>query len=83
MSDEKTEAVKAKVHRLLEANFIESIDYPSWLANVVMVQKKNGKWRMCIDFTSLNKSLPERQLPPTKDRQDFRLNDRMRSNVST
>jgi hypothetical protein len=44
MSDEKTEAAKAKVHRLLEANFIEPIAYPTWLANVVMVQKKSGKW---------------------------------------
>jgi hypothetical protein len=43
MSDEKTEAVKAEVHRLLEAKFIEQIDYSTWLANVIMVQKKNGK----------------------------------------
>jgi hypothetical protein len=58
MSDEKTEAVKAKVHHLLEAKFIKPIAYPTWLANVVMVQKKNGKWRMCIDFISLNKACP-------------------------
>jgi hypothetical protein len=44
MFDEKTEAAKAEVHRLLEANFIELIAYPTWLANVVMVQKKRGKW---------------------------------------
>ncbi len=54
MSDEKTEATKAEVHRLLEAKFIEPVAYPTWLSNVVMVQKKSGKWRMCIDFTSLN-----------------------------
>jgi hypothetical protein len=63
MSDEKTEAAKAKVHRLLEANFIEPIDYPTWLANVVMVQKKNGKWRMCIDLTSLNKACLKDNFP--------------------
>jgi hypothetical protein len=51
MSDEKTEAVKAKVHRLLEARFIEPIAYPTWLANVVMVQKKSGKW--CIPCLSI------------------------------
>jgi hypothetical protein len=39
--DEKTEAAKAEVHRLLEAKFIEPIAYPTWIANVVMVQKKN------------------------------------------
>jgi hypothetical protein len=59
----KTEAAKAKVHRLLEAKFIEPIAYPTWLANFVMVQKKNGKWRMCIDFTSLNKAFPKDNFP--------------------
>jgi hypothetical protein len=63
MSDEKTEAAKAEVHHLLEANFIEPIAYPTWLANVVMVQKKSGKWRMCIDFTSLNKACPKHNFP--------------------
>jgi hypothetical protein len=63
MSDEKTEAAKAEVHRLLEANFIEPISYPTWLANVVMVQKKSDKWRMCIDFTSLNKACPKDNFP--------------------
>jgi hypothetical protein len=63
MSDEKTEAAKTEVHRLLEAKFIELIAYPTWLANVVMVQKKNGKWRMCIDFTSLNKACPKDNFP--------------------
>jgi hypothetical protein len=61
--DEKTEAAKAKVHRLLEAIFIEPIAYPTWLANVVMVQTKSGKWRMCIDFTSLNKVCPKDNFP--------------------
>jgi hypothetical protein len=63
MSDEKTEAAKAEVHRLLEAKFIEPIAYPTWLANVVMVQMKSGKWRMCIDFTSLNKACPKDNFP--------------------
>jgi hypothetical protein len=63
MSDEKMEAAKAEVHRLLEAKFIEPIAYPTWIANVVMVQKKSGKWRMCIDFTSLNKVCPKDNFP--------------------
>jgi hypothetical protein len=63
MSYEKTEAAKAEVHRLLEARFIEPIAYPTWLANVVMVQKKSGKWCMCIDFTSLNKACPKHNFP--------------------
>ena len=64
MSDEKTEAAKAKVHRLLETKFIKPIDYPTWLANVVMVKKhKNSKWTMCIDLTSLNKAYPKDNFP--------------------
>jgi hypothetical protein len=63
MSDEKTEAAKVEVHRLLEAKFIEPIAYPTWLANVVMVQQKSGKWRMCIDFTTLNKVCPKDNFP--------------------
>jgi hypothetical protein len=51
------------VHCLLEAKFIEPIAYPTWLANVVMVQKKSGKWHMCIDFTSLNKACPKDNFP--------------------
>jgi hypothetical protein len=63
MFDEKMEAAKAEVHRLLEARFIEPIAYPTWLANVVMVQKKSGKWGMCIDFMSLNKACPMDNFP--------------------
>jgi hypothetical protein len=63
MSDEKIEAAKAAVHRLLEAKFIKPIAYLTWLANVVIVQKKNGKWRMCIDFTNLNKACPKDNFP--------------------
>jgi hypothetical protein len=63
MFDKKTEAAKVEVHRLLEARFIEPISYPTWLTNVVMVQKKSGKWCMCIDFTSLNKACPKDNFP--------------------
>jgi hypothetical protein len=54
MSDEKVAVAKAEVQRLLDAGFIHEVLYPSWLANVVMVKKKNGRWRMCTDFTDLN-----------------------------
>jgi hypothetical protein len=37
--------------------------YPKWLANTVPVKKKNGKWRMCIDFTDLNKATPKDNYP--------------------
>jgi hypothetical protein len=39
------------------------VKYPDWLANTVMVKKANGKWRMCIDFTDLNKACPKDEFP--------------------
>jgi hypothetical protein len=43
MSDEKVAATKVEVQRLLEVGFIREMQYPTWLANMVMVKKKNGK----------------------------------------
>ena len=45
------------------AKFIREVYYPDWLANVVMVKKANGKWRMCVDFTDLNKACPKDSYP--------------------
>jgi hypothetical protein len=53
MLEGKVEATKAEVQHLLDAGFIKEVRYPQWLANVVMVHKKNRKWRMCTDFTDL------------------------------
>jgi hypothetical protein len=66
MFEEKVEAVKAEVQRLLDAGFIKEVIYPEWLANVVMVRKKNGKWRMCMNFTDLNKCCPKDDFPLTR-----------------
>ena len=52
-----------KVDKLLFANFIREVYYSEWLANVVMVKKSNGKWRMCVDFTDLNKACPKEIFP--------------------
>jgi hypothetical protein len=56
-------AVKAEAQRLLDVGFIYEVLYPSWLANVVMVKKKNVKWRMCTDFTDLNKCCSKDDFP--------------------
>jgi hypothetical protein len=37
--------------------------HPEWLANHILVKKKNGKWRMCVDYTSLNKACPKHLFP--------------------
>jgi hypothetical protein len=59
MSDDKAGGTRNKVKRLLSARVIREVTYPEWLANTMMVKKANGKWRMCIDFTDLNKACPK------------------------
>jgi len=43
---------------LKQAEAIKEIFYPKWLANTVVVKKKNRKWRVCMNFTDLNKVCP-------------------------
>jgi hypothetical protein len=52
---ERCETIRQEVNRLFEAGFIRPVDYPSRLANPVLVEKPDGSWYMCIDYTSLNK----------------------------
>jgi hypothetical protein len=63
ISDDKAEGAQNKMKRLLSAGVIRGVKYPEWLANIVMVKKANGKWRMCIDFTVLNKPCPKDEFP--------------------
>jgi hypothetical protein len=63
MSDDKAEGARNEVNRLLSAGVIREVTYPEWLANTVMVKKANGKWRMCIYFTDLNKACPKDEFP--------------------
>jgi hypothetical protein len=63
MSDDKAKGARNEVKRLLSARVIREVTYPEWLANTVMIKKANGKWRMCIDFTDLNKACPKDEFP--------------------
>jgi hypothetical protein len=51
------------VQRLQDAKVIREVMYPVWLANTVPVKKKNRKWRMCVDFTNLNKACKKNDFP--------------------
>jgi hypothetical protein len=51
------------MRKLLEAGFIKEVFHPTSLANPVLVKKKNGKWQMCVDYTSLNKACPKVPIP--------------------
>ena len=60
---DRNQAISNEVEKLLTAGFVREVYYPDWLANVVMVKKSNGKWRMCVDFTDLNKTCPKDSFP--------------------
>jgi hypothetical protein len=62
-SIERQDFIRKEVQKLLDAGFIEEVHHPVWLANPVIVPKANGKLRMCIDYTSLNKACPKDPYP--------------------
>ncbi|XP_020412829.1 uncharacterized protein LOC109947303 [Prunus persica] len=61
---ERVAIVEAGIDKLLAAGFIEEVSYAEWLANVVLVAKKDkGLWRVCVDYTDLNKACPKDNFP--------------------
>jgi len=60
---ERRKIAEEEVHKLLEARFIREIHYTTWLANIVLVQKKSGKGRMCTNYTNLNRASPKDAYP--------------------
>ena len=68
-SKEHVNVVRDKVTKLKKAGAIKEIFYPEWLANMLVVRKKTGKWQVCVDFTDLNKACPKDPFPlPQIDR---------------
>jgi hypothetical protein len=67
-NNEKCKAIGEEIKKLLSAGFIREVFHPEWLANSVLVKKKNKKWRMCVDVDGLN------SYPPTiRKRTDLHL----------
>ncbi|KAI5355346.1 hypothetical protein L3X38_008241 [Prunus dulcis] len=60
---ERYEAMRTEVEKLQTIGFIREATYPVWLANSVMVRKSSGGWRMCQDYTDLNKACPKDSFP--------------------
>ena len=60
---QKRKAIGEEVARLLAAEFIREIYHSEWLANVVMVPKKDKSLRMCIDFKHINRACPKDHFP--------------------
>ena len=55
--------IQTEVDNLLDAGFIRKVKYPEWLANVVVVPKKCGKWRVCVDYIDLNDACTKDSFP--------------------
>jgi hypothetical protein len=63
MGQERATTIEAQINELLDAGFIREIQYSDLISNVVMVKKENEKWRMCTDYTGLNKACPKDPFP--------------------
>ncbi|KAL0292642.1 UNVERIFIED_CONTAM: Retrovirus-related Pol polyprotein from transposon [Sesamum radiatum] len=61
--NEQNQIIQEEVQRLLSLGYIREVHYPEWISNVVLVPKAGGKWRMCVDFTDLNKACPKDSYP--------------------
>ena len=57
------EVVKAKLQKLLDVNFIYPISDSKWVSPLVVVPKKNGNWRICVDYRELNKATQKDHFP--------------------
>ena len=57
--DERRRAIGEQIAKLLATGFIKEVYHSDWLYNSVLVKKKTGQWRMCVDYTSLNKACPK------------------------
>ena len=63
LSKEHSDAIKEEVNKLKQAGAIKEVFYPEWSTNTMVVKKKNVKWRVCVDFTDLNKACPKDLFP--------------------
>nr|GEZ78780.1 reverse transcriptase domain-containing protein [Tanacetum cinerariifolium] len=61
---ERAKAIQVEVQKLIEAGILREVYYQDWLSNPIMVKKHDGSWRMCMDFTDLNKACPQDCYPP-------------------
>ena len=62
-NEERQQVIKEETKKLLSVDHIREIQYPEWLANVVLMKKANEKWRMCVDFMDLNKACSKDSYP--------------------
>jgi hypothetical protein len=63
MRTEVLKGVKKEIAKMLEAGFIRPCRYVEWISSIVPVQKKDGRWRVCVDFRDLNRATPKDEYP--------------------
>jgi hypothetical protein len=63
MRTEVLEEVKKEIEKMLEAGFIRPCRYAEWISSIVPVQKKDGRWQVCVDFKDLNRATPKDEYP--------------------
>jgi hypothetical protein len=59
MRTEVLEEVKKEIEKMLEAGFIRPCRYAEWISSIVPIQKKDGRWGVCVDFRDLNRATPK------------------------
>ena len=63
INEERLRLIGEEIAKLLAADFIKEVYHLEWLSNPILIEKKSGKWRMCVDYTSLNKACPKDSFP--------------------
>ena len=62
-NEEKRRLIDEEIAKLLAVGFIKEVYHPEWLSNPILLKKKSGKWRMCVDYTCLNKACLKDSFP--------------------
>ena len=63
MNPNLRDIVKEEIQKLLEKGFIYPISDSEWVSPLVIVPKKNGKWRVCVDYREMNKATQKDHFP--------------------
>jgi hypothetical protein len=66
VDEEKCKAIGEEVAKLLATRFVREIHHLVWITNPILVKKKKGKWKMCVNYTGLNKACPKDPFPLTR-----------------
>jgi hypothetical protein len=66
-AQDKKDVIKREMARLLDTGFIKEVYHLDWFTNPILVYKKNKYWRMCVDYTILNKACKKRSLQDSTD----------------